>query len=369
VSAGEAVTGTAPLPDGAARPLALDALHAEAGAVFVERLGWRLPLAYGPPERAREDEYRAAREGAALLDLSDRGLLAATGPGRQKFLHAMLSNAIDGLPAGSGCLAALMDVKGHLSVLLRALVDTGAVLLEMPTERVPRVRETLLFYKVGAPVRFEERAVTVLALIGPQAAACLARAGATPGPLGPQQHQEIAVGGRAARATRASDLPGDALVLHVPASDGEAVWSALRAAGARPTGRAAFDALRVEEGRVLYGTDVTEENLLHETGLVSEYHSPTKGCYLGQEVVARLEGRGGNVSKRLRGLRLAAPAERGSAVHAAGAEVGRITTAAVSPRFGPVALAYVHRSAFAPGTAVTVDGQPATVVAPPFEAA
>jgi glycine cleavage system aminomethyltransferase T len=79
-------------------------------------------------------------------------------------------------------------------------------------------------------------------------------------------------------------------------------------------------------------------------------------------VVARLEGRGGNVNKALRGLRLAAPAAAGTAVTASGKEVGWLTTSAVSPRLGPVALAYVHRSHFAPGAAVEVDGRPATVV-------
>ena len=107
---------------------------------------------------------------------------------------------------------------------------------------------------------------------------------------------------------------------------------------------------------------MTEENLLHETGLVAECHSPAKGCYVGQEVVARLEARGGNVNKALRGLRLSAPAAAGATVHAGGREVGRVTTAAVSPRLGPIALAYVHRGHFASGTAVEVDGAPATVV-------
>jgi folate-binding protein YgfZ len=107
---------------------------------------------------------------------------------------------------------------------------------------------------------------------------------------------------------------------------------------------------------------VTEDNLLHETGLLEALHSPTKGCYVGQEVVARLEGRGGHVNKALRGLRLGAPAAAGTPVTAAGKEVGWLTTCAVSPRLGPIALGYVHRSHFAADTAVEVDGVPARVV-------
>jgi folate-binding Fe-S cluster repair protein YgfZ len=98
---------------------------------------------------------------------------------------------------------------------------------------------------------------------------------------------------------------------------------------------------------------------------VAEYHVP-KGCYVGQEVVARLEARGGHVSRALRGLRLGAPATAGAAVQAEGTDVGRVTTSAVSPRLGPIAMAYVHRRAYEPGTAVEVGGAAAVVTALPF---
>jgi len=174
------------------------------------------------------------------------------------------------------------------------------------------------------------------------------------------------LGGVAVRAARAGDLPGPGFVLHLPPEAMEAAASALREAGAAELAPPSLDALRVEAGSPWYGPDVTEDNLLHETGLLREYHSPTKGCYVGQEVVARLEARGGHVNKLLRGLRLTSPAHAGDVVTAEGKDVGRVTTAAVSPRFGPVALAYVHRSRAEPGSAVDVGGEPATVVALPF---
>jgi folate-binding protein YgfZ len=178
----------------------------------------------------------------------------------------------------------------------------------------------------------------------------------------PEAHEVAALAGQAVRLVRAGDLPAGGFVLHAAPSGATAVWEAVRAAGARPVGQDALDALRVEALRPWYGSDVTEENLLHETGLVGECHSPAKGCYVGQEVVARLEARGGHVNKALRALRLTAAAAPGAPVSVEGKEVGRVTTAAVSPRLGPVALAYVHRSHFAPGTAVEVGGAPATVV-------
>ena len=129
-----------------------------------------------------------------------------------------------------------------------------------------------------------------------------------------------------------------------------------------PIGREALDALRVEALCPWYGQDFGEDNLLHETGLLNAVHSSTKGCYVGQEVIARLEGRGGNVNKALRGLRLTAPAAAGAPVTASGKDAGWVTTAAVSPRLGPIALGYVHRSQFAAGSVVEVVGAPATVV-------
>jgi len=341
--------------------------HASAGAAFAESGGWLLPSGYGGAE-APAAEYAAARTGAALVDLAERSLLEASGPQRQKFLQGMLSNDVLGRTPGQGCMAALMTAKGHLLVLLRALVTKDAVLLEMPAERLDPVERTLFHYRVAAPVRFRRRSAAVLGVLGPGAPGVLGTVGCPVGGLAAEAHLESSVAGQAARVARASDLPGDGFVLHVEPEGAEAVWSALRAAGARPLGRAALDALRVEEGCAWYGRDATEDSLLHETGLLRLYHSPTKGCYIGQEVVARLEARGGHVNKRLRGLRLQAAAPPGSSVTALGKDVGRVTTSALSPRLGPIAMAYVHRSHGEPGSVVEVAGEPATVAQLPFDA-
>lgn len=351
--------------------LALHERHAAGGAVFEEALGWSMPASYGPgPEAgAVAREYVAAREAAGIVDLSERALLAVTGPQRQKFLHGILSSDILDREPGKGCLASLMTVKGHLLAFMRALVTKDAVLLETSADCMKLVEDTLVHYKVGAPVRFQPRPATILGLLGPRARPALAKAGLEIPDLPSESHVTGALAGHDVLVARAGDLPCAGLVLHATPEVAPAVWDALVAAGARPLGRRALDALRVEAGRAWYGPDVTEENLLHETGLVGEYHSPTKGCYVGQEVIARLEARGGHVNRMIRGLRLSAPAARGTSVAIEGKEVGRVTTAAVSPRLGPIALGYVHRSHFAPGTAVEVGGAPATVVALPFEGA
>jgi folate-binding protein YgfZ len=133
-------------------------------------------------------------------------------------------------------------------------------------------------------------------------------------------------------------------------------------------GRLALDVLRIEDGRPWYGPDVGFDHLLHETGLLRELHSFSKGCYVGQEVVARLEGRGGHVSRQLRGLRLSAPAAAGDGIEHEGKPVGQLTTAGVSPSHGPIAMGYLHRSCFEPGSRVSVAGRAAEVTALPLSA-
>jgi folate-binding protein YgfZ len=338
--------------------LPLHGAHAALGAVFSEVDGRSVVRSYGDAT----GEYRAARDEAGLVDLSERGVLEASGPQRQSFLQGMLSNDIAALRPGQGCRAALMTPKGAVQALLRVLVAETVVALETDAERISPLRRTLEHHRVAAPVRFAVREAAVVALVGPRADAVVSAAGGTLPPAAAEAHVTATLAGRAVRLVRAGDLPRAGIALHVPPEDVPAIWEQLRSAGARAIGRDALDALRVEALRPWYGSDVSEANLLHETGLLAECHSPTKGCYVGQEIVARLSARGGNVNQALRGLRLSAPAQPGDAIAADGREVGRVTTAAVSPRLGPIALGYVNRSHFTAGTPVQVGGAGATVV-------
>jgi tRNA-modifying protein YgfZ len=312
-------------------------------------------------------DYAAAREGAAVVALPGRGVLAVTGPLRVKFLHNLLSNDLASRKPGQGVRAALMDVKGRLLALLRALVTEDTVLLELPSDRLEAIEALLVHYRVAAPVRFARPPMAVIAVIGPAARDVFARAGAAlPETMAPEDHVAAALGSAAVRIARAGDLPAFGWVVHVAPEDAPAARDALLTAGAMAIGEDVLDVLRVEDGRPWYGSDIREDNLLHETGLVAEYHSPAKGCYVGQEVVARLEARGANVNKVLRGLRLQSPATRGAVLRADGKDVGVVTTAGVSPTLGPVAMAFVHRSRAEPGAEVVVDGKPATVSTLPF---
>lgn len=308
----------------------------------------------------------AVREGAGVFDLRDRRLIVVTGPLRQKFLHGIVSNDVQSRAAGQGVRASLMDVKGHLVAFLRVLVDASEVVIEIAGDQADTVEKLLVHYRVAAPVRFRRDDAVVIGLVGARAADVLAAVGAPLPELAPESHIVGSIADAAVRVMRAGDLPAGGFVLHAPPAGREPVISALTRAGAIAIDTATVDALRIEDGRPWYGPDVTGDNLLHETTLVAEYHSPTKGCYVGQEVIARLDARGGNVNKILRGLRLHAPANAGDAISAAGKEVGRITTAGVSAALGAIAMGYVHRSAAEPGAAVEVGGRPAVIARLPL---
>ncbi|MCG6927939.1 MAG: hypothetical protein LJF30_21865 [Acidobacteria bacterium] len=332
-------------------------VHAAAGGVFEERLGRTVVASYGDGDA----EFAAALDGAGIVEMAERGVLEVSGPRRLELLQGLVSNDVGGRRPGQGCRAALMTARGHLRFLLRLLVDEDVVLVETEAHRLDLLQSVLEHYRVAAPVRFQATPRFVLALVGVAGPNVLKTLGIE-APVSPEDHTRATLAGQDVLVARAGDLPGGGFVLHVAPEQAEAVWGALAAGGARPVGRDALDARRVEDLTPWYEEDITEDNLLHETGLLEELHSPTKGCYVGQEVVARLEARGGNVNKALRRLRLSRPATSGEAVRANGKDVGLLASTAVSPRLGPIALAWIHRSHFAPGTELDVAGAPATVV-------
>jgi len=158
----------------------------------------------------------------------------------------------------------------------------------------------------------------------------------------------------------------DGIDLFCEAAETEPLAAALRERGATPVSPAAAECLRVERGRPRYGLDMDDATIPQEAGLNERAVSFTKGCYVGQETVARLHYRG-KPNRHLRGLRLARPAETGQELRLGTRSAGRVGSAAVSPRFGPIALALVRREA-APGAQVAVGdrGNSAEVVALPF---
>ena len=185
--------------------------HAASGAVFAERGAVPLVSSYGDPAA----EYDAALDGAALVDLAERGVLAVSGPKRQAFLHGMVSNDVEGRGPGQGCRAALMTAKGRLRFLLRVLVEEDVVRVETDADRLPQLLKDLELYRVAAPVRFALEPAAILGLLGMRAAEILKDQGIEP-PGSPEDHRRAPLAGREVLVARAGDLPGGGFVVHTP---------------------------------------------------------------------------------------------------------------------------------------------------------
>jgi folate-binding protein YgfZ len=305
-------------------------------------------------------QYRQLREECGVLDRSERGKLLLRGAEAAEYLQGQLTNDIVGLAMGEGCYAALLNRKGHMQADMRVLrtaedeiwVDTEASALEA-------ARRHLEMYKIGRDVAIEDvsAARTLLSLIGPRSAEI---AGSPPLP----EHacESLFVGGIECLAT------GTALGIDliVPSADAERLRAALSQAGAVEVGPEAAEILRIEMGTPRFGAEMDTSTMPAEAGIVAAAVNFEKGCYIGQETVARLHYRG-KPNRHLRGLRLSAAASPGATLNLDDKEIGRVGGSCVSPLHGPIALAILRREA-EPGTELVVgeDGVTARVVDLPF---
>ena len=309
-----------------------------------------------------ESDYRTVTEGVGLLDRSERGKLALTGAGAKEFLHGQVTQDITGLTPGHGCYAAFLTQKGKMLGDLRVL-DTDTELL-LDTERVALqpLFNMIRRYSLGYDVELHKRTLEcgLLSLIGPLADELVTRAGAAVGP-DEHDHTEFSIGGADARAIR-TDLGLDVLFA---AEQLPAVRGALLEAGATPVDDDVAEILRIEHGRPRYGIDLDDSVIPQEANLNKRAVSFTKGCYVGQETVARLFYKG-KPNRELRGLSSAELLEVGTELTLAERVVGTVTSSVNSPRFGPIALSLVRREA-PPGAIVqTPGGHEAVVSELPF---
>jgi folate-binding protein YgfZ len=307
-------------------------------------------------------EYRAITDACGLVDRSERGKLALTGTDAKRFLQGQVSNDVESLSPGSGCYATFLTPKGKMLGDLRIL-DAGAELL-LDTERVSlqELFNMIRRFSIGYDVQLHKRTVErgLLSLIGPGSAS-LAGAVELDG-AAEHTHLPASVGGVDARAIR-TDLGVD-LLCDAPQTD--ALRAALEHAGAVEVSEPTAECLRVERGRPRYGLDLDDTAIPQEAGLNERAVSFTKGCYVGQETVARLYHRG-KPNRHLRGLRLSDGAATGDELRFGERVVGRVGSVAVSPRFGWIALALVRREAEIGSRVEVGEGVSAEVVALPFQ--
>jgi folate-binding protein YgfZ len=339
---------------------------------------------------SHSDEYRAIHHGAVLGALSRRSQLAVAGADRATYLQGLLTNDIVALTPGTGCYAAWLTPQGRMLTDLDVLESGDLILLDLPFETTGATLERLEQFVFSEDVQIASLAtdLTGIALHGPLASSmlegviqgvanlsawpsyCLEKGSFGDVPVVVVRNDQLLVPGYCAYVpTPARAAFSDALRNRGAVEP--AAWTAPDSdeGNGRPE---ALEAARIEAGYPLFGVDMTEDTIPLEAGIEGRAISLTKGCYVGQEVIIRVLHRGhGRVAKRLVAFRSSGETfSAGARVVAAGKDVGFVTSAAVSPVNGPIALGYVHRDYVEPGTAVVAtDGGravEATVAARPI---
>lgn len=298
---------------------------------------------------------------AALVDRSERGKLSLAGEEAAPALNGIVSNEVEGLEPGSGVLAAVLTPKGRMLGDLRVLRTDDELLLDVERVALQPVFDALRHGLVGYRAELGKRTLQqgLLSLLGPGS-----RAVAGAERLGEAEHSHVAasLAGVPVRLIT-TDLGVDVLCA---AEDVDPVRAELLARGAVEAGEDEAELLRVESGRPRYGVDLDDTVIPQEAGLNDRVVSFTKGCYVGQETVARLYYKG-KPNRHLRGLRLSEPLPAGVMLSLDGRAVGQLTSSVVSPTLGPIGLALVRREAEPGATLSAGDGDAtATVVELPF---
>ena len=358
--------------------LTLHEFHQGLNARFTQVGGAEAVDHYGDPLA----EHAFLTHAAGVLDLSFRSRLCLTGTDRHRFLNGQVTNQVQRLAVGQGCYAALVTAKGRMVSDLNIYCLTDELLLDFEPGLDRSVTERLEKYIIADDVAVVNVAphYGLLSIQGPKAGETLAALGL--GLSAPVQRMSF--------SASADPTLGELYCMNVPrgAAEGfdlfipvsavaavlDKLIQAARQAGGGVCGWQALEMARIEAGMPRYGADMDESNLAPETGLAEQAISYDKGCYIGQEVIARIRTYG-QVAKAFRGLLLPAdlaqlPA-RGEKLLHAGHDAGYVTSALVSPAFHrKVALGYVRRECNQPGTELqlaTPDGlRPVQVVSLPF---
>jgi folate-binding protein YgfZ len=350
--------------------MSVPAAVAARAAELIDIDGTSVAAHFGDPD----GEYRAARERVAVMPRPWRSLVRFEGDDRQRFLQGVVSNDVVGLAPGDGCRALFLDVKGHVRADLDLWAEAEAIVAGSEVGFAERTLADLARYILAASVKVDDRGAgeAIIGVIGPGAEALLAGAGLELPPA-PRSCAPARLGDTPVRLARTPSLAAPGVELHVPAESLDAVLAALGAAADREpfvgiggrgsvagagdqgsreaigsrhgplayVGWQAAELLRIEAGRPRLGHEITGAEFPQELGL-DDAVDYEKGCYLGQETVARIHYRG-QVNRLLRGLRLSEPVAPGATLFAGEREVGSVTSAAESPRLGQIALGWVRR--------------------------
>lgn len=337
----------------------LQALQQTQGATFAtadspsESVG---PLNFGNSKH----EFRTARESSALFDLGHRTQLEVTGVDRQKFVHSFCTNEIRGLKSGRSCEAFVTTIQGKVLAHIFVFAESHALWIDCVGGLEDKLFQHFDKYVISEDITFHRRSAdwTEFYLSGPQSATQLNLMGLTASTLDRHQHERTVFETIPLSLRRVDWLNEVGFLVQVPTVHAPTLWSRLTTNGITPAGHEAFEGLRILAMFPHYGIDITEQNLAQEVARTELAISFTKGCYLGQEPIARIDSLG-HVNQELRGLKLARGPlpDRSAKVLMPGEvrEAGTVTSAAWDYSTDtPVALALLKRNYMSAGRELTV---------------
>lgn len=340
----------------------LQEIQRSAGATF-DPAQVQAPASFGNDAAA----IQAARQGVALVDLSHWGLLKISDEDRLRFLHNQSTNDFQNLKPGQGCDTVFVTSTARTIDLVTAYVTEEAVLLLVSPNRRQQLLEWLdryIFPMDRVELADISQDSAMFSLVGPESDTLLTKVGVQLAIAEAYaSHQHLTLNDIDVRIARGSGLALPGYTLIVPASDAAKLWQTLTTANATPMGDRVWQQLRIEQGRPLPDYELTEDYNPLEAGLWSTI-SFEKGCYIGQETIARLNTYKG-VKQQLWGVRLPAPVEPGTVITVDGEKVGKLTSCTQTEQ-GYFGLAYIRTKAGGVGLKVKVGEIEGEVVDVPF---
>lgn len=323
------------------------------------------------------DDYAALREGAIIGATAERRQIAVSGPDRASFLQGLLTNDIPALTAGRGCYAAWLTPQGRMITDLHVLESGDMLLLDVPAPDAEQTAERLEQFHFTEDVQIASLAGSLRSvwLHGPTAPQILMKMVPRKGSPYTEdfarwttyQNARTEIAEAPVVIARIDQLGVPGYVIYVDVQREAALTTSLVSAGAVPATPQTLEAARIEAGYPIFGIDMSTDTIPLEAAIEDRAISLTKGCYVGQEVIIRVLHRGhGRVARKLVGLHVeGAVPPHGAKIFAGDREIGFVTSAAHSPRFGAIALGYVHRDFIEPGTVVDVDAARSRAVVTP----
>ena len=349
-------------------------LHRSTGAEIDEYFGTLLPSHFGDFTA----EYAAARCAVALVDTNFRALFSFSGPDAQRYVNAVLTSNVRDLKPGQGAVGLLLTPQGHILAEVETLALADSILAISHAMVRERTYSTFEKFIIMDDVTLED--VTSLTgtvdLLGPLAATLiLEETGVDIAPVSAGTHIEATLASIPCHIIRRTWVDQPAATLVVARECLAALWkklaSSVRAHDGAPAGMEALNSVRLEGGTPWFGHDYDDKNIPHEAGLEHSHINYDKGCYVGQEIVVRVQSRG-HVNRRLTELQFLASTTPtpGTKLFTSGnvavIEVGHVTSSGYSPLLGrPIGIGYLRREHSAIGTDLDAAGISTEVISPP----